>query len=289
MLIVEKMDILDLPLGVIKEDKIQSPDQVAKHLHLLVQRLKIENYPTAIALPIQSVIVKRIHLMKEISQKKIDRVIEENISRYFPGMTQELCYDYAILPFVDVLHNTALLVATRHEQLNDYITVIERAGLSIKIVDVDIYALARAMTVATAKECASSFVAMLDVSRCTTQCDVSTYTAQFIVFNSDDILFHQQFYYHDINMFYNKLKNAVHLCHSTHPLVKMNTLYFSGNAENMLSIIENVKQHIGMHVQYVNLFPSVIFSPSIPIEKIQILSPKMMQSFGLALRKIPQW
>jgi type IV pilus assembly protein PilM len=278
--LVEHMTIIDLPFGAFKEGKIQSLDQVIEPIRLEVLRLKIENRPAAIALPMQSVISRPIQLMKTVSHEMREKIIAENLAHYFPEVTHELCYDYVMLPDADELHVTALLVATRQDQLNDYMTVIERAGLSAKIIDVDMYALVRALKTAIAAQERSSFSAVVEL-----ELD----TAQFIIFNLNEILFHRQFDYRTRQELYSQLNSIVHLSCSTHHTVKLDKIYFTGHTENVLPLREKMQEQLGIRIQCIDLSQSVRFSSSIGIEKMRDFSEKMMVSMGLAIRRMPRW
>jgi Tfp pilus assembly PilM family ATPase len=280
MPIVEQMEVLDLPHGAMKEGKIQSVDLVIDSVRRIVQRLKIEKMPTAIALPIQNVTHKRIQWIKTLSRNNIEKTIEDNLSRYFPGVAQDLCYDYIRLPQANKMHDTVLLTATRHDHLNEYVNTIERTGLSVKIVDVDIYALVRATRTAMVNEPLSSLTAIVEFNP-----DI----AQLIVFNQNEIVLHQELDCRDTQVFYNKFSSTIQLYYSAHSIGVLNKIYISGDTENMSQIMTYMKEHLEIPIHPIDLFQSVIFSSSISKDKKTLFSKKMMVSFGLALRRMPPW
>lgn len=57
---------------------------------------------------------------------------------------EELSFDFVELDSVDKSQHEFLLVASRSEQLNTYISLVNASGLKIKIIDVETYALMRA-------------------------------------------------------------------------------------------------------------------------------------------------
>jgi type IV pilus assembly protein PilM len=280
MRVIEQMEVVDLPPGAIREGRIQMLDQVTERIRLIVQRLKIGNMPTVIALPIQSVMSKRIQFKKKLSHEKRKEWIEDNLLRYFPSVTEDLCYDYVILSTADALHETVLLIAARHDQLDDYVNMIERAGLCIKIIDVDLYALVRALKMTMTKDIPSTFSALLDINP-----DIT----QFILFNRNEIIFHQQLDYLDTQELASQLRSTIHLVSSTHADRQLDKLYFIDKTENDYNVIDRLQVQLGISFQCVNLLPFVNFSPSITIEQREFFSSKMMVSFGLALRRIPRW
>lgn len=128
--VIEKSAMIPLPYGAMIERKIQQPEVVMTHLQALVQETDTHGARVTIGLPIQSVISKKI----PVSELGLLR----HVNDYFPGMNEVLAYDYL------KMDEDVLLIATRHDELMNYIRVIEGAGLKLSIVDVDVYALVRA-------------------------------------------------------------------------------------------------------------------------------------------------
>lgn len=281
MHIVEQMEVIDLPFCAMKEGKIQALSQLAECIHHTVQRLQIENTPTVVALPVQSVISTRVQFLKKLSHDMRASLIEENLTHYFPGVAEALCYDYVILPSKDRSYDTALLVATRCDQLNDYVSLVARSGLIIKIADIDVYALVRALHITHAKTMPASSVEGI--------LDLSIDSALLILFNSNDIVFHQQIDYGDSPVFYHTLKGAIHLACSTHHVVNLNKLYITGDIKYYFNKIDEMQAHLGVTIQCIDISEFLIFSPSIQNEKKYNFSAKMMVCIGLALRRMPPW
>lgn len=277
---LEHIEIIALPPRAIMDAKIQMIDQVAACLHAEVKRLQLEGMPAVVALPIQSVITKRIQVTKNSINEPKQNEFTENISRHFPGVTQELCYDYAVLPATDILQDQALLVATRSEQLNNYVNAVERSGLLVKIVDVDIYALARAAKFTQPAISLMSMVAILEVSVSSVQC---------VVLHKDEVIYHLQFDYVDVNEISTKINSAIQLCCSTHHVKQMDAIYFSGDDQVVVSIIKTMKTTSNVPMQTLNPFQTMLMSSTLSFEKVQAVSPRMMVCCGLAMRRMPEW
>jgi Tfp pilus assembly PilM family ATPase len=277
---LEQVDVIALPEGVVVDGKIIVADKLTATIQTLTQRFALQGHPVVLALPVQSVISKRIQLMKNQTQVNRQKEIAENLTRYFPGVTQELCYDYVVLPAVDLLRENALLVATRYEQLNDYVNVVERAGLTVKIVDVDIYALVRAVKFITANQGAWSFIGIVEVS--------ST-TIQFVALYNDDITYHQQFNWGDHVDITTKLSGAIQLCCSKHQLKKIDKLYVFGQKEAIDQMTSALMTIVGAGLQIIDPLQSIVASTSLSTATLKIAAEKMMVCYGLALRRLPRW
>lgn len=278
--IIEQAETQRLPEGAIVDGKIQVFDQVIECIRMIIQRMKIQNNFAAIALPVQSVISKRTQQFKKMSHESRMREMTENLLHYFPGVTQELCYDYVVLSPVDALHDNVLVIATRYEQLNDYVNVVERAGLSVKIVDVDIYALARAVKFAIATEAGSPLVAVLNVH---------ANVARFLVLHHDEIIYHLQFDYREITDIYAHLSSGIQICCSMHHLSQLNQLYLAGDTRIITLLVNEVPDKWNMTAQIVSPLQQMTLSPAMSSEKIAENAEKLWICCGLAMRRIPGW
>lgn len=128
----------ELPPDVIVEGRINQVAVLQKSLTRLVTKTYAKNCPTVIALPHQALMTKRIQLGVELSSPECELIIRENLRHYFPEQTPSFCFDFFRLNEQEVL-----VLGAGKEQLDLYLSVIQGAGLKIKIVDVEAYALAR--------------------------------------------------------------------------------------------------------------------------------------------------
>jgi type IV pilus assembly protein PilM len=275
---VERMEILALPENAIAEGKIQLPDQITTCLYSLVQRLKIQNYPAVLALPVQSIISRQIQFKKQYTQSGKSKEIIDSVSSYFPGLIQDLCYDYTMLPMLEAKKERALFVAARSEQLNDYVTVVTRAGLCVKIVDVDIYALVRAARFATSL--LFSLVAILNIE---------PVTAQFVFLQNNEISYHHQFEYCSLDELLEKLSGIMQLCCSTHQVASVETILLSCSPDVMPELVNKIEKHLSVNVHVINPFELMLHSATVSAGTMCANAARMMVSCGLAMRRMPKW
>jgi type IV pilus assembly protein PilM len=135
---------LSLPLGAVTEGNIQEAEVVSDCLKELVHDNQLQGFEVAIALPAQSVVSQSISVAKGLSESDLELEVTSHLSHLMPGITEGLCYDYVILNSQDAVQNEVLIVTTSFMHLNTYLTVVQNAGLKVRIVDVDQYALTRA-------------------------------------------------------------------------------------------------------------------------------------------------
>ncbi|MBV8802092.1 MAG: pilus assembly protein PilM [Gammaproteobacteria bacterium] len=275
---IEAIEILELPANAIVDGKIKAPEQVAQGLRAIIQRTNTENASACLALPIQCVITKRIKLLKKLS---IKQQIEEYMAKHFPGVSHDLCYDYTTLSDLsgeDNLYENILLVAARQEQLNDYVKLVEQAGLRVKTVDVDIYALARAVHFILPKH---SFLGVKGVL------NIEFNSVLFIILRNDEVIYHSQWDYISSDSTYEKLKHAMQLYHSIYPYALLNCLYVFDFQEKLNAFISKIESTLHIKVKYFYFYqPQIAFSAGISFARIKKNLEEMFICYGLALRGI---
>ncbi len=135
----------NLPLGAVIDGKIQEPEIVSDCLQELVRHNKLQAFGVAIALPIQCVVSQRISVAKGLHEAELEAEVVSHLSHCMPGVAAGLCYDHVIVGSQDDMQDDVFLVATSFENLNTPLAVVQNAGLKVQVVDVDKYALDRAI------------------------------------------------------------------------------------------------------------------------------------------------
>lgn len=131
-----------LPAGVVEDGKIKQLESAQAALKKLVAAAAMQGAPAAMALPGSAVISKRVIVPKSV----LRAVSTEHFQQYFPGVHDALCFDYTLVNEVEKNFAEIALLAARLTSLNQYLLLAEYADLNIKIIDVDTYALARAVS-----------------------------------------------------------------------------------------------------------------------------------------------
>lgn len=141
--ILEAFAIADLPQGWLVDGKINHVEEVVQLIRNLIIDFQAENCCAAIGLPVSLVISKRIKVAACLSDAERVADIKDNLPHYFPGIKEPLSFDFIPLE-ENHEDDEVLLVAARSGQVDAYVSVAEQAGLKVRVVDVDIYALSRA-------------------------------------------------------------------------------------------------------------------------------------------------
>jgi len=121
---------------------MNAPAAVAA-IRKLVSANNIKNKNVATSISGHPVIIRKITLPR-IPPEEVYRNIQWEAEQYIPFDIKEVHLDYYILePLAETQADTmdVLLVAAKKDAVNDYVSIIEEAGLNPVIVDVDAFAL----------------------------------------------------------------------------------------------------------------------------------------------------
>jgi len=137
-----KFGTLDIAPGIIEEDGIKDPESAADSIRQLFKLYNVKEQNVAISVGGYSVIVKKINVQSK-SEDQLQETIHLEAEQYIPFDISDVNLDFQILGGSESNPNqmSVLLVAAKKEMVNDYLNVLELAGLNPCIIDVDAFAL----------------------------------------------------------------------------------------------------------------------------------------------------
>ncbi|MGD8847345.1 MAG: type IV pilus assembly protein PilM, partial [Desulfobacteraceae bacterium] len=120
----------------------KDPEAVADTLKTLFKTYGIRNGNVALSIGGYSVIVKKISV-PTATEDQLQDTIHFEAEQYIPFDINDVNLDFQILGENENNPNqmNVLLVAAKKEMVNDYVSLVELAGLEPKIIDVDAFAL----------------------------------------------------------------------------------------------------------------------------------------------------
>lgn len=135
-----------VPEGTITEGNITDPDRVADVVKRAVKRSGTRAKHCAMAVSGAAVITKVINLSSDLSEEDIEAQIEVEAGQYIPYPREEVSLDFEIMgpsprnaELVEIL-----LAASKTEHVDTRREVAELAGLNVRVVDVESFAIANA-------------------------------------------------------------------------------------------------------------------------------------------------
>jgi len=140
---VESYAVEPLPQEAVVDKNIANIDAVGKAVQAVVKKSGTRLKHAAVAVSGSAVITKIISMPASLSEEELVDQIEMEADQYIPYSLDEVSLDFEVLgasannpEMVDVL-----LAASRRENVEDRVAVLEFAGLTANVVDVEAYAM----------------------------------------------------------------------------------------------------------------------------------------------------
>jgi type IV pilus assembly protein PilM len=145
---LENLTSVPVPEGIITEGQINDPPAMAQLIQQALAESKIKASRVATCVPGRDAIVRIIPVPAELDDRELrDMVLNHEAALYLPYPREEADVDYQKLGyFVDedgIEKVKVLLVATRKEVTDTYLSTFEQAGLQIDVLEINSFALIR--------------------------------------------------------------------------------------------------------------------------------------------------
>jgi type IV pilus assembly protein PilM len=139
---LHKFGIANVPEGMIHEGRIADMEGLADIIRKLFQSEKIKEKNVALSTGGHSVVVKTISTSK-VPDEQLHKNIRAEAEQYIPYDIDDVNIDYQILGDSEYSAEqmNVLLVAVRQDLVDEYVALIQMAGLNPVIIDVDTFAL----------------------------------------------------------------------------------------------------------------------------------------------------
>lgn len=139
---LKKFGTIDIEPGAIEEGVVKDHQSVANAIRQLFQNYNIKKKNVAISIGGYSVIVKNI-TVQNMPEEQLYESINFEAEQYIPFDINDVNLDFQILGETENNPNQmdVLLVAAKKDMVNDYINLIDMAGLNLCIIDIDAFAL----------------------------------------------------------------------------------------------------------------------------------------------------
>lgn len=137
-----------LPINAVVEGKIVNEDEVAGAVKRAVKRAGVRIRQVAVAVSANSVITKTISCPADLSARAIEDQVMVEAESLIPYPLEEVRLDFEVVgpSTFDVDAIDVLLVASRSENVDTRLAVLEKAGLETKLVDVEAHTVENAFS-----------------------------------------------------------------------------------------------------------------------------------------------
>ena len=314
---VESYGLSPLLEGSVVEKNILNPEPVADALERALNLANPQSKNVALAVPTSMVIHKVIEMDAEMSDEEREVQIRMDAEQYIPFPLDEVSLDFEVLP--DRLANSnrvnVLLVATKTENIDSRVEVLEISGLTAKIADVESYALERAFEVfSDTLPMGVNLVGILDIGH--TMTTLSVMQQGKIIYTREQVFGGKQLTQDVQNRYglsYDEAGRAkkdrtlpddfetevlmpfleavvqqaarsLQFFFSSSQFNEIDHILLAGGNANIPGLSKLLQQKLGYRVTVANPFLQMGFSPQIDLKKIENDAPSLMVACGLALR-----
>lgn len=314
---VESYALVPLSEGSVVEKNILNPEAVGDALE---RAFNLANTPTtaaALAIPTSMVISKIIEMDADMTDDEREVQIRMDAEQYIPFPLDEVSLDFEVLP--DRLANpnrvNVLLVATRLENIESRCEVIELAGLTPKVADVESFAIENAFKVfADTLPMGVNTIGVLDIGH--TMTTLSVLKDNKIIYTREQVFGGKQLTQeiqnryglsfeeagrakksrtlpddYDIEVLEPFLEAVVQQAarslqffFSSSQFNEIDHILLAGGNANIPGLAKLLQQKLGYRVTIANPFLQMGFSSKIDIKRIESDASSLMVACGLALR-----
>jgi len=311
--------IVDIAHGAIEEGTINDPETVAESIKQLFKSYNIKESNVAVSIGGYSVIVKKISV-QTMDEEKLQETIHFEAEQYIPFDISDVNLDFQILGESESNPGqmNVFLVAAKKEMVNDYINLVNLAGLNPCIVDVEAFALQN--TFEANYDMQSENTALIDIGASKTSLnilkgnsslfmrDVSLGCGQINqkIMSLIECTFEEaeQLKYGDkpdkltqedlkgivssvVTDWCTEIRRALDFFYSTYPEDQIKRIILSGGGANIEEFRELLATEASAEVESINPFKNFEIDKKIFDDAfIKQIAPQSAISMGLAMRKV---
>ncbi|WP_104472441.1 pilus assembly protein PilM [Acinetobacter indicus] len=314
---VESYALVPLSEGSVVEKNILNPEAVGDALE---RAFNLANTPTtaaALAIPTSMVISKTIEMDADMTDDEREVQIRMDAEQYIPFPLDEVSLDFEVLPdrLVNPNRVNVLLVATRLENVESRCEVIELAGLTPKVADVESFAIENAFKVfADTLPMGVNTIGVLDIGH--TMTTLSVLKDNKIIYTREQVFGGKQLTQEIQNRYGLSFEEAgrakksrtlpddydvevlepfleavvqqaarsLQFFFSSSQFNEIDHILLAGGNANIPGLAKLLQQKLGYRVTIANPFLQMGFSSKIDIKRIESDASSLMVACGLALR-----
>ena len=316
---LKKFGTIEIAEGAIEEGTINEPEQVAEAIRQLLKAYNIKENNVAVSIGGYSVIVKKINV-QTMAEEQLQETIHFEAEQYIPFDISDVNLDFQILGENESNPNqmSVFLVAAKKEMVNDYINLVNMAGLNPCIIDVEAFALQNAYEANS--EIQSENVALIDIGASKTSLnilkgnnsvfmrDVSLGCSQINqkIISLVDCSFEEseQLKYGDktgrlsaddlqeiktsvVSDWCTEIRRAIDFFYSTYPEDQIKKIVLSGGGANIAEFRELLGTETSAEVEIINPFRNFnIEEKNFDDTFLKQIAPQAAICIGLAMRKV---
>lgn len=310
--------IAPLPPEAIVDNTLIDSSAIANAIKTLVSGLGIKVKDVACSISGNSVIIRKITLPVMPVEELEDQITWE-AEQYIPFDINDVNMDFQILSpdSVDPSKMNVLLVASKKDIINDYVTVFSEAGMNLSVVDVDSFAVQNAFEI-NHDAGAEEVLALINIGASVMNINV---VKSGVTLFTRDVQMGGNLYTEEIQkqlgvsgseaetmkVLANEVQNATLLdvlskvndtitqeirrsldfFNSTANDDRISKIFISGGGSKIFKLVDTIIDKVDMPVEYIKPFAKLIYSDKdFDPEYLEEISPLMAVTVGLAMRRV---
>jgi type IV pilus assembly protein PilM len=304
-----------LPAGAIVKEEIKNPAAIGAVLREMLRNSGINAKFAAVAIPRTLAIIKNITVDARFSADDIEARAWMEANRLFPDLVGNIYLDFTITGSSVQVPNQLdlLLVACRKEHVKPYIDLVQQGGLTLKIIDVNCYALERALQLAITNHADLHTAALLNVNL--------TQSSLIVLENKQLIHAHEQAFdgqrlikqvedfitakraepgmenapivvddasYHAIlqENFLSHLRHVINFFYSSRSHISIDKIILSGDCTIIPDFPSFIEKAVGIKTVMADPFMNMNINSRLNVDEIRKAASTLMLCSGLAMGKV---
>ncbi|RJR19113.1 MAG: type IV pilus assembly protein PilM [Desulfobacteraceae bacterium] len=328
--VLKNLGIIGIPHESIVEGNIREMQVVASAIKKLFKGLKVKNKKVATSISGYSVIVKKISIPRK-EEGDLEKSIHEEAEQFIPFDINEVNLDFDILTSDDDLlqedegskgdsRMDVILVAAKKSIVEEYMSLLELAGLTPFVLDVDAFALENALEMGQADPFEEGCVALAHVGAEELIINVinrgasiftrdSNYGGSQInqaIMGSLDVTYEEaeriklgglplgdqeatvrEIFASTVRSWVQEIRRALDFVASTYPDLTIDKILVSGGSCRIPGFMEYLADETDLEVSEFNPFKDIIVDEKqFDLKYLKYIGPQAAVAVGLALRSV---
>ncbi|MDD2852559.1 MAG: type IV pilus assembly protein PilM [Desulfuromonadaceae bacterium] len=310
--------IYPLPPEAIVDNTLMDSASIASALNNLLSSLGIKVKDVACSISGNSVIIRKI-VVPAMSQEELEEQISWEAEQYIPFDINDVNLDFQILSpdSNDPSKMNVLLVASKKDIINDYVSVFNEAGMQLAVVDVDAFAVQNAFE-ANYDYSSEDVLALVNIGSCIMNINIikdgitlftrdvqmggSLYSEEIqkqLGLSSDDaetvkLLAHEstneplKTVIEKVNdTITQEIRRSLDYYNSTAGNERIVKIFISGGCSKVLHLVDTIAEKVGLPVERINPFTKLTYNEKdFDPEYLVEIAPFMVVPVGLAIRRV---
>lgn len=297
---VEFFEMAAMPANAVVKGEFKDLAAIADLLKSLVKKVNLTDKNFALAIPRSSTITKNITIDSRLSEDDIESRVWIEAKNHFPELVGDIYLDFSIIgpSAQDPNQLDLILVACRKDILKPRLEILNMAGVTPRIVDVNNFALERALGIILKRNAQLKTSALLNL-------DLNL--SSLIVVQDGKLIYSHDETFDGVRLMKQMselpkdspnyiemlkerlsahLRHTMHFFYSSRPHVSIDKLMVSGDCAVIEKLTEYIQQEVGLETEIADPFMDMNISSAVNKEEIKKQAPTLMLCCGLALSSV---